>query len=94
MDRDAGDTSGEDAAVEAAAELARLDRGAVPGSEDPASIDPAVSGPVTVSILLLLADLECGHAQVGQWQRCLRGLGLDLAADELVTNALELFPYV
>ena len=63
----------------------------MPGGEDQAGIDPAVSYAVTVGILLLLADLECGHAQVGQWQRCFGGLGLYLAADELVTDALELF---
>ena len=40
---------------------------------------------------MLLADLECAHAQVGQRQRCLGRLGLDLTADELVTDALELF---
>jgi hypothetical protein len=63
----------------------------VPGGKDQAGVDPAVSRAVTVGVLLLLADLECGDAQVGQWQRCLGGLGLDFAADELVKDALELF---
>ena len=62
-----GYAGGDDAAVEAAAEVARLDRGAMPGGEDQTGIDPAITCAVTVGILLLLADLECGHAQVGQW---------------------------
>ncbi len=55
----------------------------------PVSIQ-ASPGAGTVGILLLSADLERGDAQVGQRQRCLGCLGLDLAADELVTDALEL----
>ena len=70
--------------------VARLDRRAVPGGEDQAGVDPAISRTVTVSVLLLLADLERGDAQVRQRQRCLGCLSLDLAADELVPDALEL----
>jgi hypothetical protein len=90
VDGDPGYAGGDDAAVEAAAEVARLDRRTVPRSEDQAGIYPAVSRAVAVSVLLLLAGLECGDAQVGQRQRCLRCLGLDLAADELAPDSLEL----
>ena len=62
--------------------------------EDQAGIYPAVPRAVAVGILLLLTDPECGRAQFGQRERCLRRLGLDLAADELASDALELFPHV
>jgi hypothetical protein len=94
VDGDPGYPGGDDAAIEAPAEVARLDRSAVPGGEDQAGIDPAITSAATIGVLLLPAGLECRQAQVGQRQRCFRGLGLNLAADELVTHALELFPDV
>ncbi len=68
--------------------------GSVPGAEDQTGVDPAVSRVIAVGVLLLLADLQSGHAQVGQRQRSLRCLGLDLPADELVTDTLKLLPHV
>ena len=64
-----GDTGSDDAAIEAPPEVARLDGRAVPGGEDQGSINPAISRTVTVGILLLLSDLQCGHAQIRQRQR-------------------------
>jgi hypothetical protein len=84
--RDLGNACPGDAAVEAAVEVARLDRRAVPGGEDQASVDPDVSRMVTISVLLLLADLKRSDAQVRQRQRCLGCLGLDLAAGELLVH--------
>jgi hypothetical protein len=43
MHGDPGDPGGSDAPVKAAVEVARLDRGAVTGSEDQAGINPAIS---------------------------------------------------
>jgi hypothetical protein len=62
----------------------------VPCGEDQAGISPAVSHAVAVSVLLLFANLERGNAQVGQRQRCLGCFGLDLAANELASDSLEL----
>jgi hypothetical protein len=81
-----GNPRSHDAPVEAAVEVARLDRRAVPGGEDQASVDPDVSRMVTISVLLLLADLKRSDAQVRQRQRCLGCLGLDLAAGELLVH--------
>jgi hypothetical protein len=47
---------------------------------------------VALSVLLLLAELERGDAQVGQRKRCLRCLSLDLATEELAPDSLELLP--
>ena len=94
MDGDPGYPGGGDAPVEAAVEVARLDRCAVSGGEDQASVYPAVSRTVTISVLLLLADLKRSHAQIRQRQRCLGCLGLDLTADELAPDPLELFCHV
>jgi hypothetical protein len=58
VDGDPEDSRGDDAAVEAAAEVARLDRGTVPRGEDQAGIDPAVSRTLVVSVLLLLRILS------------------------------------
>jgi len=66
MDGDPGYPGGDDATVEAAAEVARLDWRTVPGGEDQAGIYPAVSRTVAVDVLLCLADLERGHTQVRQ----------------------------
>jgi hypothetical protein len=83
-----------DAPVKAAVEVARLDRRAVPGGEDQAGVYPAISRTITISVLLLLADLKRSDAQIRQRQRCLGCLGLDLTADELVPDTLELFCHV
>jgi len=83
-----------DAPVKAAVEVARLDRRAVPGGEDQAGVNPAISRTITISVLLLLADLKRSDAQIRQRQWCLGCLGLDLAADELVPDTLELFCHV
>jgi len=66
----------------------------VSSTEDQTGIDPAVPRAITISVLLLLPDLQRGHAQVGQRQRRFRGLGLDLAANELVTDTLKLLPHI
>src|SRR5215813_12453633 len=44
MDGDPGDSGGDDAAVEAAAEVTRLDRRTVPRGEDQAGVDNPVPG--------------------------------------------------
>jgi len=90
VDSDPGNAGGDDAPVEATVEVARLDRRAVPGGEDKAGVDPSVSSTLAVGVLLLLADLKHGDAQIRQRQRCLGCLGLDLTADELVPDTLEL----
>ena len=90
VDGDPRDARGDDAAVEAAVEVPRLDRGAVPGGEHQPGIDPAVSGTIIVGILLFPADVKSSHTQVRKRKGRLRGLCLDLAADELASHALEL----
>ena len=79
-----------DAALEAAIEVARLDRGTIVGGEHRASFDPAIPGTLQVGVLLLLAELQDGDAQIDGRQRCLGGLGLDLAAMQLVADSLDL----
>ena len=66
MHGDPGNTCLDDAAIEAPAEVAWLDRCAVPGREDQASLDPRIPGALAVSVLLLLAELERGDAQVNK----------------------------
>jgi len=87
---DPGNPRSDDAAVETAVEVARLDRCAVPGGEDQAVVNPAISRTLAVRILLFHANLERRHAQLGQWQWCLGCLGLDLAAEKLAADPLEL----
>jgi hypothetical protein len=53
-----------DAAVEAAAEVPRLNRRAVAGGEHQAGVDPGVSGTLPIGVLKLPAQLERGDAQV------------------------------
>ena len=82
--------------IEAAAEVARLNRPAVASSEHQSAIDPGIPGPgpVTVSVLPLLAELQRGHAGIRQRQRSFRRVGLGAAADELAADTLELLPDV
>ena len=63
MHGDPGGPRGGDAPVEAAVEVARLDRGSVAGGEDQAGIDPAISRTNASGVLLFLTDLQRGHAQ-------------------------------
>jgi hypothetical protein len=51
---------------DAPVEVPRFDRGAVPGGEDQPGIDPAVTGPDPIDVLLFPADLQGRNAQVGQ----------------------------
>jgi hypothetical protein len=51
-------------------------------------------GLVVVGVLVLLAELQRGEAQVGQGQWCLGCVGLGLAAQELAADALELLAHV
>jgi hypothetical protein len=88
---DLGNLSGDDAPIEAAVEISGLDRGSVARREDQAGVDPSLSGVGTVGVLLLPTDPECGDARSGQGKGCFRGLGLDLPADELMTDSLDLF---
>jgi hypothetical protein len=53
---DPGDLCLDDAPVEAAVEVARLDRCAVAGGEHQAGIGPGIDGLVVVGVLLLLAE--------------------------------------
>jgi hypothetical protein len=87
---DGGDLSGGNAAVEAAVEVPWFDRGAMPGREHEASFDPRLADAGAVSILLLPAEFEGRDAQAREGQRCLWGLGLDFAAEELAADALKL----
>jgi hypothetical protein len=91
----------DDTALEAAVEVARLDRGAMAGGEYQAGFDPGIPGALPLGVLLflaefeggdaqVLAEFEGGDAQVDERQRCLGGLGLDLAAMQLVTDPLDL----
>ena len=75
-------------------EVTRLNRGSVPGGEDQAGVNPAISRAIAISVLLLLTDLERSHTQIRQRERRFRGLGLNLPANELVTDTLKLLPHV
>ena len=90
MHSDLGDPCLGDAAVEAATEVARLDRGAVPGGEDQAGIDPGVPGLLAVGVLLLPAELERGDAQVRKGKRGFKPFGLGGTAQELAADTLQL----
>jgi hypothetical protein len=79
-----------EAAVEAAAEVPRLEGCAMSGGEHQAGINPGTIGTVAVTLLLLGAELERGHAQLGQRQRRFGCLGLDLAAEQLAADPLDL----
>ena len=79
-----------EAAVEAAAEVPRLKGRAMSGGEHQAGINPGTVGAVAVTLLLLGTDLERGHAQLGERQRCFGCLGLDLAAEQLAADPLDL----
>jgi hypothetical protein len=91
---DPGDPGSTGAAVEAAIEVARFARCAVPGGEHQAGFDPSITSLGTVSVLAPIADLEGHDTQIGQWQRCLRCLGLNLTQDELMPDALKLLANV
>ena len=52
--------------------------------------DPAIPGTLQVGVLLLLAEFQDGDAQIDERQGCLGGLGLDLAAMQLVADSLDL----
>ena len=69
VDGDPADLRFADAAVEAAGEVARLDRRAAPGGENQAGLHPAGTGSVPVGVLLLPAELERGDAQVRKGKR-------------------------
>jgi hypothetical protein len=66
-----------DAAVEAAAEVTRFDRGAVPGGGHQAGVVPSIVRTVAIG-LLLSAELQRRNAQVRQRKQCLGGFGLGL----------------
>jgi hypothetical protein len=72
-----------DAPVEAAGEVARFDRRAEAGSEHQSGVGPAVAGLFPSGVLLLPAELEGGHAQVGEGEWGFRSLGLGGTAQEL-----------
>src|SRR5689334_10794606 len=55
-----------DAPVEAAVEVARLDGCAIARGEDQAGVDPGSVCVVAVGVLVLLAELKRGDAQVRQ----------------------------
>ncbi len=84
----------DDAMVEATAEVAWLDGRAMASGEDQAGFDPGIPGALAVSVLLFLAELERGNAQVDEGKGRFRCLCLDLAAKELATDTLDLFAYV
>src|ERR1700734_1988038 len=65
MDGDPADFRLADAPVEAAGEVARLDWRAETGGEHQSGVDPAVAGLFPSGVLLLHAELEGGHTQVG-----------------------------
>ena len=75
---DLGDFRPGDTAVKAAAEVARLDRCAVPGGENQAGVNPGISRVFPVGVLLLPAELECRDAQVGEGEWGLGRFGLGL----------------
>jgi hypothetical protein len=66
----------------------------VAGGEHQAGINPGFPSTLTVSILLLLAELERGDAQVRQGERCLGCISLGPAADEPPVCALDLLAHV
>src|SRR5215471_19632716 len=83
-----------DATVEAAVEVARLDRCAVAGGEHQAGFGPCIVSMIAVSVLLLSAELKRGDAQVRQGEGCPGCVGLGLAAQELAADALELLGHI
>ena len=87
---DRGNLGGGDTPGEAAVEVPRLNRSAVTSREHQAGFDPGLTGAGAVSVLLLLADLERSDAQARQGEGRFRCLGLDLAAEELAADPLEL----
>ena len=94
MHGDPGYSRPRDAAVEAAGEVTRFDRRAVQGGEHQAGVDPGACGALTVSVLLLPAELERGVTQVWEGEQGFGRLGLGLAAQELAAYALELLANV
>jgi hypothetical protein len=87
---DPGNSRTRDAAVEAAAEVARLDRRAAAGGERQAGVNPGACGADSVGVLLLPAELERGDAQLGKGEGGIGRLGLGLPAQQLAADALKL----
>jgi len=71
MHGDPGNARLDDAAVEAPAEVARLNRRAMPGREDQAGLDPGIPGALAVGVLLHLTELERGDAQINEGEGAL-----------------------
>jgi hypothetical protein len=91
---DPGNPGRDDTAVEAAVEVLRIDRGTVLGGKDQAGLNPGVSGPGPVRILLLLAYSQRCHAQDGQRKRSFGRFSLDLTEQELAADPLKLLANV
>jgi len=77
---DPGNPGCGDTAVEAAVEVLRIDRGTALGGKDQAGLNPGVSGPGPVRILLLLAYSQRCHARDGQRKRSFGRFSLDLTS--------------
>jgi hypothetical protein len=91
---DLGNLGPGNAAVETAIEVPRLDERAVTGSEHQTGVDPSSANPGPVGILLLLAELERGDAEVREGERSVGSFRFGLAAQELTANTLHLLPDV
>lgn len=73
-----------------ALEVARLDGGAIAGSEYEVVLVPRFSGGYSCLVALAIPQPECGHADVGQGEGGVRRLGLGVAAQKLPAYALQL----
>jgi hypothetical protein len=62
----------------------------VTGGEDQPGFDPVIPGTGPVSALPFLVKPERGDTQIGQRQGRLRGFCLDVPAEQLVTDSLDL----
>src|SRR5579862_8947121 len=65
VDRDPRHLGLDDAAIEAAVEVSRLQCRAVTGGEHQAGVDPGTVSSLPVGLLLLLTEFECGYAEFG-----------------------------
>ncbi len=78
VDADAADTCAGAPGMEAAVEIARLDRRSPAGREHEAEILPDRSGYFPGLVLFLVAEVERGQADIRQRQNGGRSLGLGL----------------
>jgi hypothetical protein len=80
----------DDTAIEVPVEVTRFYGRPVAGRDDQIGVDPSGCRSCPVSCLVFLAQLQRGGAQLGQRHGGFRRFALDLTADELAVDPLEL----